>query len=132
MIDEQHEHELIKLINKKLKQESFLEKPNFPERMADSVAEFGGSWRFIITFNVFFFMWIVFNIYVIAFDPAPFIGLNLILSFLGVVQVPFVLMSQNRISTIDRQRDMRDHALNLKLDLEIQELHAKLDLLIKK
>ncbi len=132
MVDEDHERELLKLINKKIKSERCSENPTLSERMADRVAEFGGSWIFIILFNAFFFSWIVFNMFIYAFDPAPFIGLNLVLSFMAVVQVPFVLMSQNRISSIDRKRDLRDHALNLKLDLEIQELHDKLDLLIKK
>ena len=92
MIDEQHEHELIKKVDKKIKSEIYADKPNLAERMADNVAEFGGSWIFIFSFNFFFFSWIVFNMCIYAFDPAPFIGLNLVLSFMAVVQVPFVLM----------------------------------------
>jgi len=132
MTDKAHEKEVLKSVNKKLKTELNLDKPSFPDRMADIVAEFGGSWTFIFIFHLFFAGWILFNIYVYPFDQPPFIGLNLALSFLAVVQVPFLLMSQNRISRIDRDRDLREYKLNIKLDIEIQELHDKLDLLLKK
>jgi uncharacterized membrane protein len=103
------------------------------ERLADRIAEFGGSWTFIIFFFSFIACWIGGNIFVLAtksFDPYPFILLNLILSCLAAIQAPIIMMSQNRKETKDRQRSEYDYKVNLKAELEIRLLHEKIDHLI--
>ncbi len=103
------------------------------ERLSDRVAEFGGSWRFIITFLSLMFVWISANVYLLAnrgFDPYPFILLNLILSCIAALQAPIIMMSQNRVEDRDRRRAENDYAVNLKAEIEIRSLHQKLDLLI--
>ena len=103
------------------------------ERLADHVAEFGGSWRFIISFFVFMAVWITANsIYLMfePFDPYPFILLNLALSLLAAVQAPIIMMSQNRQEARDRLRAENDYQVNLKAELEVRAVSEKLDLLI--
>ena len=103
------------------------------ERVADRVAEFGGSWRFIIGFGCFLAVWIALNCAVLLWrpwDPYPFILLNLILSCLAALQAPVIMMSQNRQEAKDRLRAENDYRVNLKAELEIRSLHAKLDLLL--
>jgi len=105
----------------------------FSERIADKVAEFGGSWRFIIIFGVVLLLWITINSLVLLikpFDPYPFIFLNLILSCLAAIQAPIIMMSQNRQETRDRLRAENDYRINLKAELEIRHLHAKIDQLL--
>lgn len=101
-------------------------------RLADKVASFGGSWKFIIFFLLFMLMWIGINIYLATkpFDPYPFILLNLLLSTIAALQAPVILMSQNRKEEKDRQRAINDYLINLKAEIEIRNLHQKLDLLI--
>ena len=103
------------------------------QRLADKVADFGGSWTFIIAFGGFIFMWVLLNIYWLthrAFDPYPFIFLNLILSCLAALQAPIIMMSQNRQEDKDRIRARSDYMINLKSEMEIRSLHDKIDLLI--
>ena len=103
------------------------------QKLADKVADFGGSWTFIIAFGVFIFLWVLLNIYWLmhqAFDPYPFIFLNLILSCLAAIQAPIILMSQNRQEEKDRFRARSDYMINMKSEIEIRSLHSKLDLLI--
>lgn len=103
------------------------------EKIADKVADFGGSWTFIITFLAFLFIWMGINVWVLTtrpFDPYPFILLNLILSTLAAVQAPIIMMSQNRQEQKDRIRSEHDYKINLKSELEIQILHEKMDHLI--
>jgi uncharacterized membrane protein len=103
------------------------------QRVADRVATFGGSWKFIISFGVFLLIWIVVNsIFLLhaTFDPFPFILLNLILSCLAALQAPVIMMSQNRQEEKDRDRARKDYMINLKSELEIRMLHEKLDHLI--
>lgn len=103
------------------------------QKVADQVAAFGGSWKFIIFFGVFIFLWILANIYLLlnkGFDPYPFILLNLILSCLAALQAPVIMMSQNRQEEKDRERAKKDYMINLKSELEIRMLHEKLDHLI--
>ena len=103
------------------------------QAVADSVAAFGGSWKFIIMFGVFILLWIMANIYLLVdkgFDPYPFILLNLILSCLAALQAPVIMMSQNRQEEKDRERAKKDYMINLKSELEIRMLHEKLDHLI--
>lgn len=105
----------------------------FGQRIADKVADFGGSWTFIISFGVFLLIWISINVFWLAnkgFDPYPFILLNLILSSLAALQAPVIMMSQNRQEDKDRERARRDYMVNLKSELEIRMLHEKLDHLI--
>jgi len=103
------------------------------QKIADKVASFGGSWRFIILFGLFLFIWISFNIIWLAnkgFDPYPFILLNLILSCLAAIQAPVIMMSQNRQEEKDRERAKKDYMINLKSELEIRILHEKIDHLV--
>ena len=105
----------------------------YGQKVADQVAAFGGSWKFIIFFGVFIICWILANIYILmnsGFDPYPFILLNLILSCLAALQAPVIMMSQNRQEEKDRERSKKDYMINLKSELEIRMLHEKLDHLI--
>jgi uncharacterized membrane protein len=114
--------------------EPVLEKEaSFGNRVADHIAEFGGSWTFIILFFLFILVWMGTNIFILAtrpFDPYPFILLNLILSCLAAIQAPIIMMSQNRQEAKDRQRSEHDYKINLKAELEIRLLHEKIDHLI--
>lgn len=103
------------------------------QRVADKVAEFGGSWTFITFFFLFLLIWILINLSFLneaSFDPYPFILLNLILSCLAAIQAPVIMMSQNRQDQKDRERSKKDFMINLKAELEIRILHEKLDHLI--
>jgi uncharacterized membrane protein len=103
------------------------------ERWADRLATFGGSWLFLISFAVFLVLWIAANSMALwwrVLDPYPFILLNLILSSLAAVQAPIIMMSQNRVETKDRKRSQHDYQVNLKAELEIRQLHEKIDHLL--
>lgn len=103
------------------------------QRIADRVAEFGGSWTFILSFFGFLTIWIIANIFFLrshTFDPYPFILLNLILSCIAALQAPVIMMSQNRQEQKDRERSKKDFMINMKAELEIRILHEKLDHLI--
>jgi uncharacterized membrane protein len=100
------------------------------ERMADGVARVGGSWRFVIGFGAVLFVWIAVNSLVLAqraFDPYPYILLNLALSCLAAIQAPIIMMSQNRSAARDRQQADEDYKINLKAEFEIAALHEKVD-----
>lgn len=104
----------------------------FGDRVADRIAEFGGSWTFIGIFLSILLVWIGVNVYLLAergetFDPYPFILLNLFLSMVAALQVPVIMMSQNRHSEKDRLDAAHDYEVNLKAELEIVALHEKLD-----
>ncbi len=103
------------------------------QSISDKVARFGGSWKFIIIFITFLFLWIVFNIAFpkIGVDPYPFILMNLILSFIAALQAPIIMMSQNRQEEKDRMRNENDYLINLKAEIEIRSLHQKVDLLLE-
>jgi uncharacterized membrane protein len=106
---------------------------SFGQKIADKVADFGGSWTFIILFIAFIILWISVNIYILVnkgFDPYPFILLNLILSCVAALQAPVIMMSQNRQEEKDRDRAKKDYMINLKSELEIRMMHEKLDHLI--
>ena len=126
---EQHEilsSDIIKQFERKL---------TFGERLSDRIAEFGGSWKFLITFGAVILVWIAFNCIMLAthsFDPYPFILLNLVLSCLAAVQAPVIMMSQNRSEARDRLRAENDYKVNLKAELEIRHLHEKLDHLLRR
>jgi uncharacterized membrane protein len=106
----------------------------FGQRIADRVASFGGSWTFIITFGAALALWVMFNTLVLkdrAFDPYPYILLNLFLSMLAALQAPVIMMSQNRQSSKDRLKADMDYDVNLKSELEIAQLHRKMDQMIE-
>ncbi len=101
------------------------------ERMADSIARVGGSWFFIVGFLVFLVFWCIVNTIVLfnrAFDPYPFIFLNLVLSMLAAIQAPIIMMSQNRQAERDRFEAAKDYEVNLKAELEVLSLHQKIDM----
>ena len=101
--------------------------------VADKVATFGGSWTFIISFGVVLFCWIVMNVIMAtkAFDPYPFILLNLVLSCIAALQAPVIMMSQNRKEEKDRKRAENDYLINLKAEIEVRNLHQKVNLLME-
>jgi uncharacterized membrane protein len=104
------------------------------ERLADKVAQFGGSWTFILAFFALLAVWMTANVVVAsrAFDPYPFILLNLILSCIAAVQAPIIMMSQRRQEAKDRRRSENDYRVNLKAELEIRHLHEKIDHLLNR
>jgi uncharacterized membrane protein len=110
------------------------EEMSFGDRVADSVARFGGSWTFIILFGVVLLLYAATNIVLKgrAWDPYPFILLNLFLSMLAAIQAPVIMMSQNRQDTKDRVRGELDYDVNLRAESEIQTLSNKLNLLNEK
>ncbi|OYX58068.1 MAG: hypothetical protein B7Y86_03395 [Brevundimonas subvibrioides] len=101
----------------------------FGERLSDRVARLGGSWGFISSFGLFLLFWAILNLTLgrHAFDPYPFIFLNLLLSMLAAIQAPIIMMSQNRQATKDRLDASHDYEVNLKAEIEIMALHEKLD-----
>jgi uncharacterized membrane protein len=107
----------------------------FGEKVADVVADFGGSWTFIGAFFAVLVTWMAFNIWAASravFDPYPFILLNLVLSCLAAIQAPIIMMSQKRQEAKDRLRSENDYRVNLKAELEIRHLHEKLDHLLNR
>lgn len=101
----------------------------FGQRLADRVAAFGGSWPFILIFGTVLFVWVALNSVILAkaFDPYPYILLNLVLSMLAAIQAPIIMMSQNRHAAKDRLEAAHDYETNLKAELEIRTLHEKID-----
>lgn len=101
------------------------------QRVADKVAEVIGSWTFIIVQSIILAAWITLNViaYVKHWDPYPFILLNLVLSFQAAYAAPIIMMSQNRQADIDRQAAARDYQVNIKAELELEQLHQKIDAL---
>lgn len=104
------------------------------DRLSDHLANFGGSWMFLTGFVVVLLVWMAVNLAAAggAFDPYPFILLNLVLSCLAAVQAPIIMMSQRRQEKKDRLRANNDYQVNLKAELEIRHLHEKLDYLISR
>jgi uncharacterized membrane protein len=112
----------------------FDQKLTFGQRLSDKLADSAGSWGFIIAFGVVILLWIIINTVLLIFrhfDPYPFILLNLVLSCLAALQAPVILMSQNRQESRDRLRAEYDYRVNLKAELEIRNLHEKMDHLLK-
>lgn len=131
VIDSLQEHEILsENIGKEFEQEL-----TFGERLSDKIASFGGSWTFILVFFAVLLIWIVINGVILAtraFDPYPFILMNLILSCLAAIQAPIIMTSQNRAEARDRARAENDYKVNLKAELEIRHLHEKIDHLLRK
>ncbi|MBB4233929.1 DUF1003 domain-containing protein [Rhizobium esperanzae] len=104
---------------------------SFGERVADGIARIGGSWSFILAFLAFLVVWTLINTIILAtgaFDPYPFVFLNLILSMLAAIQAPIIMMSQNRQAERDRFEAAKDYEVNLKAELEVLSLHQKIDM----
>lgn len=135
---------LEKKVSKSIHDQDFLTKntnsdyqasTKFGDRLADKIAAFGGSWKFIIIFLAILLIWILVNAWLLLskpFDPYPFILLNLILSCIAAIQAPVIMMSQNRQEARDRLRAENDYVVNLKSELEIRLLHEKIDHLLMK
>ena len=116
-------------------EEDFEEHRTLGERMSDALAAFGGSWAFLTSFAALLLGWMMLNLVqgeTKAFDPYPFILLNLVLSCLAAVQAPIIMMSQKRQEAKDRLRSINEYQVNLKAELEIRHLHEKVDYLITK
>lgn len=110
-------------------QQSQDKEPGLADKLSDKVAEFGGSWAFIITFFTILIGWIILNTIILVqrpFDPYPFILLNLILSCIAAIQAPIIMMSQNRKEDKDRQRAQSDYLINLKAEMEIKNLQLNM------
>lgn len=106
------------------------QKESLGARLSDKIAKFGGSWGFIISFFLILVLWMAINIILLSnkgFDPYPFILLNLVLSCLAAIQAPIIMMSQNRQEEKDRERALHDYQVNLKAEIEIRQLHEKID-----
>lgn len=107
----------------------------FGQRVADRIADFGGSWTFILLFLGVIIVWMAINVWYMGnrgFDPYPFILLNLLLSCLAALQAPVIMMSQNRQEERDRERARQDYEVNLKAESEIRLLQQKMDLLLQR
>jgi len=127
-------HQLVRLRSTRNPNEVIEEEATFGERIADSVARFGGSWTFIIAFGVTLVVYAAVNVFLKgrAWDPYPFILLNLFLSMLASVQAPVIMMSQNRQDTKDRLRGELDFDVNRRAEAEIQGVSGKLHELTEK
>jgi uncharacterized membrane protein len=132
------EHEVLETLHKNetvvedLNRE-FDQSLSFGDRLADRVAKVGGSWGFVMAFGTVLIIWVIINVVVLAtgaFDPYPFILLNLFLSMLAAIQAPIIMMSQNRSSARDRQQAENDFKTNLKAELEVRAIGDKLDQLL--
>ncbi len=110
------------------------EKYTVGQRAADRIAKFAGSWAFIFSFMAVLILWMVGNILLAkrAFDPYPFILLNLVLSCVAAIQAPLIMMSQNRQEEKDRRRAENDYKVNLKTEIMIEDLHDKMNKIIAK
>lgn len=141
--EELHIKHLDDLVKKSIEDEEILtsklaelegdEYASLSQKWADSVASFGGSWMFIGSFFLLIVFWILLNVYGfgrLQFDPYPFIFLNLVLSCIAALQAPVIMMSQNRQDEKDRRRSRADYMVNLKSEMEIRNLHSKVDVLI--
>ncbi len=114
-------------------EDDFEEHRTLGERFSDNLASFGGSWAFLISFGFVLVVWMGINGLMgetKAFDPYPFILLNLVLSCIAAVQAPIIMMSQKRQESKDRLRSLNDYQVNLKAELEIRHLHEKMDHLV--
>ena len=110
-------------------------KMTFGDKVADKVSEVAGSWGFIIGFSLFLIFWIVLNTVILqgdsAIDEYPFILLNLLLSCIAALQAPIIMMSQNRQAAKDSLRNQNDYRTDLKSELILEELHDKMELILK-
>ena len=104
----------------------------FGDKLADKLTEVAGSWTFIISMIIFLIFWIILNLYLLdKVDPYPFVLLNLVLSCIAALQAPIIMMSQNREAKKDRLRSSNDYKTDLKSELILEELHSKMNKIIK-
>jgi len=105
----------------------------FGEKMADKISAIAGSWFFIMLFILFLMLWIILNVFVLTekIDPYPFILLNLLLSCIAALQAPIIMMSQNRQAAKDSLRNQNDYRTDLKSELILEELHDKMEEILK-
>ncbi len=117
-----------------VKPEGAKEKYTIGQRAADTIAKFAGSWAFIFSFTGVLILWMVVNVVLAsnAFDPYPFILLNLVLSCVAAIQAPLIMMSQNRQEEKDRRRAENDYKVNLKTEIMIEDLYDKVNIILAK
>ncbi len=122
------------LANSRISANPQKEKYTVGQRAADRIAKFAGSWAFIFSFTAVLILWMVGNVLLAkrAFDPYPFILLNLVLSCVAAIQAPLIMMSQNRQEEKDRRRAENDYKVNLKTEIMIEDLHDKMNKIIAK
>lgn len=135
-IDTEDESELIDLLvdNSIAMDVDKVDKDNekFGDKVADKLTKFAGSWGFIIGFSLFLIIWILLNVYVfLEIDPYPFVFLNLLLSCIAALQAPIIMMSQNRSAKKDSMRSKNDYKTDLKSELILEDLHDKMDTILK-
>ena len=109
-------------------------KNSLGQRAADAIAKFAGSWAFIFLFTSVLILWMIVNTILAtkAFDPYPFILLNLVLSCVAAIQAPLIMMSQNRQEEKDRRRAENDYKVNLKTEIMIEDLYDKVNAILAK
>ena len=117
------------LADSKISESPATEKYTLGQRAADAIAKFAGSWAFIFAFTGVLILWMVINTILAsnAFDPYPFILLNLVLSCVAAIQAPLIMMSQNRQEEKDRRRAENDYKVNLKTEIMIEDLYDKVN-----
>ena len=122
------------LADSKISESPTAEKYTLGQRAADAIAKFAGSWAFIFSFTGVLLLWMVVNTILAAdaFDPFPFILLNLVLSCVAAIQAPLIMMSQNRQEEKDRRRAENDYKVNLKTELMIEDLYDKVNAILAK
>ena len=122
------------LADSKISESPTAEKYTLGQRAADAIAKFAGSWAFIFSFTGVLLLWMVVNTILAAdaFDPFPFILLNLVLSCVAAIQAPLIMMSQNRQEEKDRQRAENDYKVNLKTEIMIEDLYDKVNAILAK
>lgn len=131
------DEEVLKLLsNSKISENPASEKEQYTigQRAADSIAKFAGSWAFIFSFTGVLILWMAVNVLLAAkaFDPYPFILLNLVLSCVAAIQAPLIMMSQNRQEEKDRRRAENDYKVNLKTEIMIEALYDKINEIVDK
>ena len=122
------------LADSKISESPATEKYTLGQRSADAIARFAGSWAFIFAFTGVLILWMVINTILAsnAFDPYPFILLNLVLSCVAAIQAPLIMMSQNRQEEKDRSRAENDYKVNLKTEIMIEDLYDKVNAILAK
>ena len=122
------------LADSKISESPTAEKYTLGQRAADAIAKFAGSWAFIFSFTSVLLLWMVVNTILAAdaFDPFPFILLNLVLSCVAAIQAPLIMMSQNRQEEKDRRRAENDYKVNLKTEIMIEDLYDKVNAILAK
>lgn len=122
------------LADSKISESPTAEKYTLGQRAADAIAKFAGSWAFIFSFTGVLLLWMVVNTILAAdaFDPFPFILLNLVLSCVAAIQAPLIMMSQNRQEQKDRRRAENDYKVNLKTEIMIEDLYDKVNAILAK